>query len=195
MPPFTLPPLPYPYDALEPHFDAETMRIHHTKHHQTYITNLNTLLSTTPTLSNLPIAEILTHHLSTLASEQQRGIRNHGGGHANHSFFWLNLASPNSTTLSSHPGLQTAIESTFGSTQHFQTEFETAATKVFGSGWAWLVLQPGGNLAVVTTANQDSPLMGKEVAGVQGRPILGLDVWEHAYYLRYRNVRPDYIKA
>ncbi|KAK3669667.1 hypothetical protein LTR78_010419 [Recurvomyces mirabilis] len=195
MPTYHLPTLPYPYDALEPHFDEETMRIHHTKHHQTYITNLNNLLSDQPTLNTLSVEEVVAK-LSHLPAEKRKGVRNHGGGHANHSFFWRNLT-PSSTNSTLSGELKVAIESTFGSVDAFQQVFEKAATTVFGSGWAWLILSPEGELRVVTTANQDSPLMGESIAGpgTEGRPILALDVWEHAYYLRYRNVRPDYIKA
>ncbi|KAK5127709.1 hypothetical protein LTR08_004318 [Meristemomyces frigidus] len=186
---YTLPPLPYSYDALEPHFDAETMEIHHSKHHQTYVTNLNAALAGSE-FSTLAVDEVITK-LDQLPASKQTAVRNHGGGHANHSFFWKNLK-PN-TTLSSE-GLKAAIERDFSSFEAFQQQFEKAAATVFGSGWAWLVKREG-SLAIVTTKNQDSPLMGEAVAGASGFPIIGLDVWEHAYYLKFRNKRPDYIKA
>jgi len=189
---YTLPPLDYAYDALEPHFDEETMRIHHTKHHQTYVNNLNAALGDMPELASL-VPNSLMRRFEEVPTAQRKAVRNHGGGHANHAFFWKNLSS-NATTLSG--SLKDAIESNFSSFESFQQEFEKAAASVFGSGWAWLVLKPEGSLKVVTTANQDSPLMGASVVGdAAGSPIIGLDVWEHAYYLKYRNVRPDYIKA
>ncbi|KAK1024484.1 hypothetical protein LTS16_023990 [Friedmanniomyces endolithicus] len=177
---YTLPPLDYSYAALEPHFDEETMRIHHTKHHQTYITNLNAALQDT----------------SEVPAELKGKVRNQGGGHANHSFFWKNLT-PNATALAEGSPLSQGIEHAFGSFEVFQQTFEKAATSVFGSGWAWLIVQENGELKVVTTLNQFSPLMGAGVVGkgVAGFPVIGLDVWEHAYYLKYRNVRPEYIKA
>ncbi|CAJ2503487.1 Uu.00g108810.m01.CDS01 [Anthostomella pinea] len=188
---YTLPQLPYSYDALEPHFDAETMEIHHSKHHNTYVTNLNAALQGDE-LSTLAVDDVITK-LDQVPADKRTAVRNHGGGHANHSFFWKNLKL--GTALSG--SLKDAIENEFGSFEAFQKEFEAAATKVFGSGWAWLVLKDEGSLKVVTTANQDSPLMGEDVVGAAstGFPILGLDVWEHAYYLKYRNSRPSYIKA
>lgn len=187
-----LPLLGYPYDALEPHFDAETMEIHHSRHHQTYVTNLNTALEGHE-LSTLSVDDLITK-LSSVPADKQKAVRNHGGGHANHSLFWKGLK-PGGSTLSSG-ALRTAIEKDFGSVEAFQQQFEKAAATVFGSGWAWLVKQESaGALKIVTTANQDSPLMGEAAAGASGFPILGLDVWEHAYYLKYRNKRPDYIKA
>ncbi|KAF2717491.1 superoxide dismutase [Polychaeton citri CBS 116435] len=187
---YTLPPLGYAYDALEPHFDKETMEIHHTKHHQTYVTNLNNALSTHADLNTLAVDDLITK-LDKVPTDKRTAVRNAGGGHANHSFFWKNLKT--GTKLSGD--LQKAIEASFGSFDAFKTEFEAAAAKVFGSGWAWLVQQPGGKLKVVTTSNQDSPLMGEAFSGTSGVPIVGLDVWEHAYYLKYQNRRPDYIKA
>ncbi|KAK3109359.1 hypothetical protein LTR53_017471 [Teratosphaeriaceae sp. CCFEE 6253] len=188
---FTLPPLEYDYDALEPHFDAETMRIHHTKHHQTYVNNLNAALKDTE-FASLGVDEIMVR-FDDVPADKRTAVRNHGGGHANHSFFWKNLKA--GTTLTGP--LEDAIGEAFGSFEVFQTAFEKAATTVFGSGWAWLVLTKTGKLKVVTTANQDSPLMGQSIVGDSAGSslILGLDVWEHAYYLKYRNVRPDYIKA
>ncbi|EMD00663.1 hypothetical protein BAUCODRAFT_29009 [Baudoinia panamericana UAMH 10762] len=186
---YTLPKLPYSYDALEPHFDAETMEIHHSRHHQTYVNTLNAALEGQSDFSALAVDDLITK-LDQVPADKRGTVRNHGGGHANHSFFWKNLKT--NTTLGGD--LKSAIEKDFGSVEAFQKEFETAATKVFGSGWAWLVHEDG-KLKVVTTANQDSPLMPKSISGASGYPIIGLDVWEHAYYLKYRNKRPDYIKA
>lgn len=185
---YTLPPLGYAYNALEPHFDEMTMEIHHSKHHQTYVNNLNTALKDHE-LSSLSVDELM-QQMDKVPEDKKKAVRNQGGGHANHSFFWKNLKT--GTTLSDPLG--EAIKSTFGSIDEFKSQFEKAATTVFGSGWAWLVLQNGG-LKVVTTANQDSPLMGEAVSGTSGFPIIGLDVWEHAYYLKFQNRRPDYIKA
>ncbi|KAK5122328.1 hypothetical protein LTR85_004239 [Meristemomyces frigidus] len=185
---FTLPELPYSYDALEPHFDQETMEIHHSRHHQTYVNSLNAALEGSE-LSGLAVDEVITK-LDQVPAEKRTAVRNHGGGHSNHSFFWKNLKI--GTTLSGD--LKAAIEKDFGSFETFQQQFEKAATTVFGSGWAWLVKKDAA-LKIVTTHNQDSPLMGEAVAGTSGFPIIGLDVWEHAYYLKYRNKRPDYIKA
>lgn len=185
---YSLPELPFSYDALEPHFDKETMEIHHSKHHQTYVTNLNAALDGSE-LSALAVDDLITK-MDKVPNDKQKAVRNHGGGHANHSFFWRNLKL--GTTLSGD--LKAAIEKDFDGFESFQQQFEKAAATVFGSGWAWLV-KKDGILKIVTTANQDSPLMGETVAGASGFPIIGLDVWEHAYYLKYRNKRPDYIKA
>ncbi|CAK9886803.1 MAG: Superoxide dismutase [Mn] [Candidatus Erwinia impunctatus] len=185
---YSLPSLPYAYDALEPHFDKQTMEIHHTKHHQTYVNNANAALEGTA-FADLPVEELITK-LDTVPADKKTVLRNNAGGHANHSFFWKGLKQ--GTTLSGD--LKAAIEKTFGSVDAFKAEFEKAAATRFGSGWAWLV-KKGDQLAVVSTANQDSPLMGEAIAGVSGTPIIGLDVWEHAYYLKYQNKRPDYIKA
>ena len=187
--PYTLPSLPYAYDALEPHIDAKTMEIHHTKHHQTYIDNVNKAIAGTEweTMS----VEDLVKNLKNLPEEKRGVVRNHGGGHYNHSLFWTILGPPAS---GSGPGgkpsgkLLDAITKTFQTFAAFQEKFEAAAKGQFGSGWAWLVIEKG-NLAVVSTANQDSPLSDGKT------PILGLDVWEHAYYLTYQNKRPDYVKA
>ena len=186
--PYTLPPLGYSYDALEPYFDAQTMEIHHSRHHQTYVTNLNAALKDHK-LSTLSVEDLISQ-IDTVPADKKTAVRNHGGGHANHSLFWK-LLKPG-TTLTGD--LETAIQSTFGSVEAFQAQFEKAAATVFGSGWAWLVLQKG-ELKIVTTANQDSPLMGEAVSGTSGFPIVALDVWEHAYYLKFQNKRPDYIKA
>ncbi|MBC8946851.1 MULTISPECIES: superoxide dismutase [Mn] [Xenorhabdus] len=186
----SLPSLPYPYDALEPHFDKQTMMIHHTKHHQTYVTNTNTALEACPELACLEIDE-LVQRLDEVPEDKRTFMRNNAGGHLNHSLFWKGLKL--GTTLSG--ALKAAIERDFGSVDAFKEKFEQAAATRFGSGWAWLVLKEDGKLDVVSTANQDSPLMGEEISGTSGYPILGLDVWEHAYYLKYQNRRPDYIKA
>lgn len=182
---YQLPALPYAYDALVPHIDAATMEIHHTKHHQAYITKLNEALDKHPDLKEKSLPELLAD-LSSVPEDIRGAIQNHGGGHLNHSMFW-ELLSPTPTNPSSE--LQSAIESTFGSMQAFQEEFNNAALARFGSGWAWLSLTPEKKLVVHSTANQDNPIM-------QGyKPLLGLDVWEHAYYLNYQNKRPDYAQA
>ncbi|WP_025122217.1 MULTISPECIES: superoxide dismutase [Mn] [unclassified Serratia (in: enterobacteria)] len=186
---YSLPSLPYAYDALEPHFDKQTMEIHHTKHHQTYVNNANTVLEAYPELASLSV-EALIQDLDKVPADKRTFMRNNAGGHANHSLFWKGLKT--GTTLGGD--LKAAIERDFGSVEKFQEEFEKAAATRFGSGWAWLVLK-GDKLAVVSTANQDSPLMGEAVSGASGLPIVGLDVWEHAYYLKFQNRRPDYIKA
>lgn len=186
---YSLPSLPYAYDALEPHFDKQTMEIHHTKHHQTYVNNANTVLEAYPELASLSVEELIKD-LDKVPADKRTFMRNNAGGHANHSLFWKGLKT--GTTLGGD--LKAAIERDFGSVEKFQEEFEKAAATRFGSGWAWLVLK-GDKLAVVSTANQDSPLMGEAVSGASGLPIVGLDVWEHAYYLKFQNRRPDYIKA
>ncbi|MBW7981196.1 superoxide dismutase [Mn] [Enterobacillus tribolii] len=187
---YTLPSLPYAYDALEPHFDKMTMEIHHTKHHQTYVNNANAALESLPELAKLSAEEVIAQ-LDKVPAEKRTVLRNNAGGHANHSLFWKGLKL--GTELKGE--LKAAIERDFGSVDKFKEEFEKAAATRFGSGWAWLVLKDGGKLAVVSTANQDSPLMGEAISGASGYPIVGLDVWEHAYYLKYQNRRPDYIKA
>lgn len=186
---YVLPALPYAYDALEPHFDKMTMEIHHTKHHQTYVNNTNTALEAFPEMAGLDIDDLIAQ-LGKFPADKRTFIRNNAGGHSNHSMFWKGLKT--GTTLQGD--LKAAIERDFGSVEAFQAEFEKAAATRFGSGWAWLVLKDG-KLAVVSTANQDSPLMGEEISGTSGYPIIGLDVWEHAYYLKFQNRRPDYIKA
>ncbi|MCU0878514.1 MAG: superoxide dismutase [Mn] [Pirellulaceae bacterium] len=187
---YTLPALPYGYNALEPHIDARTMEIHHTKHHQAYINNVNTAIAGTD-LEKLAV-EALIADLAKVPDDKRGAVRNNGGGHANHSLFWT-IMGPGCGGAPSGD-LAQAIDATFGSFENFKTEFGKAATTRFGSGWAWLVVK-GGKVAVGSTANQDSPLMGEAVAGIGGTPILGLDVWEHAYYLHYQNRRPDYITA
>lgn len=187
---YTLPTLPYAYDALEPHFDKQTMEIHHSKHHQAYVNNANNALEgLSEELRNMS-AEQLIAHLDKIPAEKRNVLRNNAGGHANHSLFWQGLKL--GTTL--HGKLKDAIVRDFGTVESFKEKFEQAAATRFGSGWAWLVLKDG-KLSVVSTANQDSPLMGDSFAGVSGFPVIGLDVWEHAYYLKFQNRRPDYIKA
>lgn len=182
---YTLPDLPYAYDALEPYIDVETMHLHHDKHHNTYVTNLNAAVEKHPELAEKSVEELISS-MSTVPGDIQTAVRNNGGGHANHSFFWEILA-PNAGGEPTGD-LKAAIDETFGSFDELKAEFKTAATGRFGSGWAWLVLD-NGTLKVTSTANQDSPLMEGQT------PVLGLDVWEHAYYLKYKNVRPDYIEA
>ncbi len=187
-----LPPLPYATNALEPHIDTKTMEIHHGKHHAAYVTNLNKALEGKADLEAKSIGDLIAD-LAAVPDDIRGAVRNNGGGHINHSFFWK-IIGPNA---GGQPGgdLAAAIDQTFGSFDAFKEEFKKAATTRFGSGWAWLVVKSGGGLAVCSTANQDTPLMGAAVAGCEGTPILGLDVWEHAYYLNYQNRRPDYIDA
>ena len=182
----TLPALAYAYDALEPHIDTLTMEIHHSRHHQTYINNLNAALADHPELAALPV-EALLARFDSLPVQVQGAVRNHGGGHANHSLFWQ-VMSPQG---GGEPGgeLAAAILRDLGGLEAFKQAFTQAALSRFGSGWAWLVVDQSGKLQVVSSANQDSPLQDGLV------PILGLDVWEHAYYLKYQNKRPDYIAA
>lgn len=186
---YTLPELGYSYDALEPHFDKETMEIHHSRHHQAYVNNANAALANLPEWADKSAEELIAN-LDKIPEASRTALRNNAGGHANHSLFWTVLKT--GTTLGGT--LKDTIVRDFGSVEAFQEQFEKAAATRFGSGWAWLVKQ-GDKLAVVSTANQDSPLMGVAVAGCEGTPIIGLDVWEHAYYLKYQNKRPDYIKA
>jgi Fe-Mn family superoxide dismutase len=186
-----LPPLPYPNNALEPHIDAKTMEIHHDKHHAAYVTNLNKALESAPDQASKS-AEALIADLSAVPESVRTMVRNNGGGHVNHTFFW-NLLGANAGAGPSGK-LAEAINQTFGSLDQFKEKFAAAGVGRFGSGWAWLVVN-GGKLEICSTANQDNPIMGKAVAGCEGKPVLGLDVWEHAYYLNYQNRRPDYIKA
>jgi len=181
---FTLPTLPYAHDALEPHIDTLTMQIHHGKHHQAYVDNLNKAIAGTP--NEEKTLEELVKHAGTISP----AVRNNGGGHWNHSFFWESLA-PNAVGT---PGgaLGDAISATFGSFDDFKTKFAAAGAGRFGSGWAWLIVKDG-KFEISSTPNQDNPLM--DVAEVKGTPILGIDVWEHAYYLKYQNKRPDYLAA
>lgn len=183
---YTLPDLPYEYDALEPFIDAETMHLHHDKHHNTYVTNLNAAIEKYPELADKTVEELISD-MDSIPADIQTAVRNNGGGHANHSFFWEILA-PNAGGEPTGK-IKDAIDKAFGSYDNFKEKFTKAATTRFGSGWAWLVTDKDGNVSVESTPNQDSPLMD----GLT--PVLGLDVWEHAYYLKYKNVRPDYIKA
>ena len=182
---FTLPALPYAFNALEPHIDARTMEIHHGKHHNTYVTNLNNAVAGKAE-ENLSIEDICKN-----VSKYPVAVRNNGGGHYNHSFFWTILG-PNAGGKPSG-ALADAINSAFGNFDEFKTKFAAAAGGRFGSGWAWLITDSSGKLQITSTPNQDNPLM--DVAEAQGKPVLGLDVWEHAYYLNYQNRRPDYIAA
>jgi superoxide dismutase, Fe-Mn family len=183
---FELPQLPYAYDALEPHIDARTMEIHYTKHHNAYTTNLNAAIAGTD-LEGKTIENILIN-----LDKSNAAVRNNGGGYYNHNLFWTVMA-PNGGGLPTGD-LLAAIEASFGTFDEFKAKFAKAGATQFGSGWAWLTVQKGGKLEVVGTPNQDNPLM-PEVAGNGGTPILGMDVWEHAYYLNYQNRRPDYIEA
>ncbi len=188
--PYSLPELPYAYDALEPHIDARTMEIHHTKHHQAYIDKVNAALESSG-LESKSIEELISD-LNAVPEGKRNAVRNNGGGHANHTLFW-NVMSPNGGGQPSGD-LAAAIDMDLAGFDAFKEAFTGAAATRFGSGWAWLVLKDG-KLAIGSTANQDSPLMGQDIAGLSGTPILGLDVWEHAYYLNYQNRRPDYISA
>lgn len=191
---YVLPPLPYAFDALEPHIDAKTMEIHHDKHHAAYVAGLNAALAGAPKLPQMPLEKRLAT-LPTVAEEKTRtALRNHGGGHWNHSFFWETLA-PAASSGTPSDKLAAALTSTFDSLDEFKRLFGEAASKRFGSGWAWLILQDG-KLKVTSTPNQDNPLMeGLVPAADVGTPLLALDVWEHAYYLHYQNRRADYIAA
>jgi superoxide dismutase, Fe-Mn family len=185
---FTLPPLPYPSNALEPHIDARTMEIHHGKHHQAYVTNLNAAIEKAPELGSKSIEQLLAG-LNSVPEAVRTAVRNNGGGHWNHSMFWEWMA-PNAGGAPSGK-LADAIKSAFGDIEKFKEQFTAAGVGRFGSGWAWL-LNDGGKLSITSTPNQDNPLMdGKPAKSI----LLGVDVWEHAYYLNYQNRRPDYIKA
>ena len=179
-----LPNLPYAYDALEPYIDEETMHLHHDKHHNTYVTNVNAALAKHPEIGE--DLEKLLADVESIPADIRQAVINNGGGHLNHALFW-ELMTAEETAPSAE--LAADIDATFGSFEDFQAAFTTAATTRFGSGWAWLVVNKEGKLEVVSTANQDTPISEGKT------PILGLDVWEHAYYVKYRNVRPDYIKA
>ena len=183
---FTLPPLPYAADALEPHIDQKTMEIHHDKHHGAYVNNLNKALESAPDLQNKSIEELLAN-LSAVPESIRTAVRNNGGGHANHSLFWNLLSAKGGGATKG--AIESVISSNFGSFDGFKEKFAAAASSRFGSGWAWLVKDSGGKFEIISTANQDSPLMDGK------KPILGLDVWEHAYYLKYQNRRPEYIAA
>ena len=189
---YELPKLPYDYNALEPHIDARTMEIHYTKHHQAYITNLNNAIKGKADLEKKSVEDLI-RDLKSVPEDIRTAVRNNGGGHANHSFFWKIMG----PKAGGEPKGKLAddIKSTFGGFDQFKEKFSAAGVGRFGSGWAWLIKNASGKLEIVSTANQDSPLMGKAIAGAEGTPILGIDVWEHAYYLNYQNRRPDYIKA
>jgi len=185
--PFSLPPLPYPADALEPHIDKMTMEIHHGKHHNAYVTNLNKALESAPNLANKTVEELLANNCAIVPDNIKTAVRNNGGGHVNHSMFWTIMAPKGG----GQPGgkLADAIKSAFGGFDPFKEKFNNAGATRFGSGWAWLVKDGAGKLDIISTANQDSPVM-------EGKfPVMGLDVWEHAYYLKYQNRRPDYMAA
>ncbi|MFC7337569.1 superoxide dismutase [Haloferula chungangensis] len=187
----SVPELGYSFDALEPHIDAKTMEIHHDKHHAAYVSKLNDALEGTG-LEDKSICELVSD-LSQVPEGKRGAVRNNGGGHANHSFFWKVIAPGGASAPSGE--LAAAIDKAFGSFDAFKEEFANAGATRFGSGWAWLVKKDDGSVAVCSTANQDSPCMGEAIAGCSGKPLLGLDVWEHAYYLNYQNRRPDYIAA
>ena len=187
-----VPDLPYAFDALEPHIDARTMEIHHDKHHAAYVTNLNNAIAGNADLEAKSVEDLVSD-LASVPDDIRGAVRNNGGGHVNHSLFWT-VMGPNGGGT---PGgdLGAAIDSAFGSFDAFKDAFAKAGATRFGSGWAWLCVKADGSLGVCSTANQDNPIMGEDVAGCGGTPILGLDVWEHAYYLNYQNRRPDYISA
>jgi Fe-Mn family superoxide dismutase len=182
---FELPPLPYAFTALEPHIDAKTMEIHHDKHHGAYVTNLNNALKDHPDLASKSVEDLL-RHINDVPEAIRTAVRNNGGGHANHAMFWA-IMKPNGGGQPTGD-LAKAIDSTFGSFDQFKAQFEDAGAKRFGSGWAWLIAS-GGKLQIISTANQDSPFMDGNY------PVMGNDVWEHAYYLHYQNRRADYLKA
>ena len=183
---YILPPLEYPYNALEPYIDARTMEIHHTKHHQAYINNLNNVIKAHEDLADSPV-EVLIAHINDIPEDIRNVVRNNGGGHANHTFFWTVIGPDAGGQAQGNVGA--AIHQTFGSFEVFKEKFSQAAATRFGSGWAWLSVTREGRLEISSTPNQDSPLMEGKT------PILGIDVWEHAYYLHYQNRRPDYIAA
>ncbi len=184
--PFTVPDLPYAYDALEPTIDKETMTLHHDKHHAAYVNNLNAAIEKHPELGSKS-AEELIKNLNAVPDDIRAAVRNNGGGHVNHSMFWT-IMGPNAGGAPSG-ALADAIKSTFGDLETFKTQFNDAGVKQFGSGWAWLVLTADGKLQITSTANQDNPMSAGQY------PVMGNDVWEHAYYLKYQNRRPDYLKA
>ena len=188
--PYELPPLPYPKEALEPFIDAATMEIHHGRHHKTYVDNVNKAIAGKADLEKKSVEELISN-LSAVPDDIRGPVRNNAGGHANHSMFWKLM-----TKGGSQPSgkLTDDIKATFGSVDAFKEKFEAAGLGRFGSGWVWLVVN-NGKLEICSTANQDNPLMGKAVAGCEGKPVLGCDVWEHAYYLKYQNKRADYLKA
>lgn len=187
---YSLPELSYAHDALEPHIDARTMEIHHGKHHAAYIAKVNAAIEGTD-LGSKSIEDLVSN-LSAVPADKLGAVRNNGGGHANHSLFWTVMGPGKGGSPSGD--LAAAIDATFGSLDSMKEQFGAAGATRFGSGWAWLYVD-GGSLKIGSTANQDSPLMGADIAGISGTPVLGLDVWEHAYYLNYQNRRPDYVTA
>jgi Fe-Mn family superoxide dismutase len=188
---YELPPLPYPKEALEPHIDAQTMEIHHGRHHKAYVDNVNKAIAGNTALENKSV-EALISDLASVPENIRGAVRNNGGGHANHSMFWK-LMAPKAGGAPSGK-LADDIKAAFGSFDDFKNKFEAAGLARFGSGWAWLIVN-NGKLEIVSTANQDNPTMGKAISGAEGKPVLGCDVWEHAYYLKYQNKRADYLKA
>jgi Fe-Mn family superoxide dismutase len=188
---YELPPLPYPNNALEPHIDAATMEIHHDRHHKAYVDNLNKAVAGNAALESKSI-DALVKDMASVPDAIKGPVRNNGGGHWNHSFFWRTIGPKAGGAPTGK--LSDDIKAAFGSFDDFKSKLEAAGLGRFGSGWAWLVVN-GGKLEVVSTANQDNPLMGKALVGVEGTPLLGVDVWEHAYYLKYQNKRADYLKA
>jgi Fe-Mn family superoxide dismutase len=185
--PFTLPPLPFPSDALEPHIDKMTMEIHHGKHHNAYVTNLNNALAKAPQLEGKSLEQLLASNLAIVPEEIKIPVRNNAGGHHNHSLFW-EIMNPSNKAATPTGNLGAAITAAFGTFEGFKEKFTGAAATRFGSGWAWLI-KKGGKIEIISTANQDSPVMDGAF------PVIGLDVWEHAYYLKYQNRRPDYVTA
>ena len=188
---YELPPLPYPKDALEPHIDAMTMEIHHGKHHAAYVTNANKAIAGKADLEAKTVEQLISN-LDAVPADVRGAVRNNGGGHANHSMFWRTLGPKAGGAPTGD--LAAAITAAFGTFDALKEKMEAGGVGRFGSGWSWLIAH-GGKLEVASTANQDSPLMGKTVAGCEGTPIFGIDVWEHAYYLKYQNRRADYLKA
>jgi Fe-Mn family superoxide dismutase len=186
--PFTLPPLPFPSDALEPNIDKQTMEIHHGKHHAAYVNNLNKALESAPAVANKSLEELLANNCAIVPDAIRTPVRNNAGGHHNHTLFWEILNPAGKSGAAPVGQLGSAINSAFGSFDGFKEKFTAAATGRFGSGWAWLI-KKGGKIEIISTANQDSPVMEGAY------PVIGLDVWEHAYYLKYQNRRPDYITA
>jgi Fe-Mn family superoxide dismutase len=189
---YELPPLLYPKDALEPFIDAQTMEIHHDKHHAAYVANVNKALAGKPDLEKKSVEQLISN-LDAVPADIRTAVRNNGGGHANHAMFWQ-LMAPRAGGAPTGK-LAEDLTAAFGSFDAFKEKFEAAGMGRFGSGWAWLILNPAGRLEIASTANQDSPLMGKAVAGCEGQPVIGCDVWEHAYYLKYQNRRAEYLKA
>ena len=188
---YELPPLPYPKNALEPHIDAQTMEIHHDKHHAAYVTNVNKAIAGKADLEKKSVEELISS-LDAVPADIKGAVRNNGGGHANHSMFWKIIGPSAGGAPSGKIGDD--IKGAFGSFDAFKEKFEAAGMGRFGSGWAWLVVN-AGKLEIVSTANQDNPIMGKAISGAEGKPVLGCDVWEHAYYLKYQNRRAEYLKA